>query len=1177
MSFFAINKNFIIGFVATICITGIIPASGQLHHTLEVLTSQEGLSDNRITCVFKDKTGYVWVGTKNGLNRYDGHHFSIFKPQQDNSISNEVINAIAEDKDGIIWVATMKGLNSYDPFKKKWTLYPAGNLVQSEALPNPIVWSCFVDSNNRVWVSTDTHGPSVLETDRKTFRHYNWKAFVKEKKPALATAYFSVIKMIPAGNEIYLGSTVGLFKFNNTDGSFSWLGEANRNSVQDMQYDAATKRVYLTTSKKELFCYDEKRGKYEQLFPDPLSFPSSSISSLAYNHTWIGFPDGLVVADKKTGNMLLQSQLSTIASGSINTVYHDNTGITWVATDDGLAKYDPNSQFFSFLPLTNKPANPSFNSMGAAYYDRTTDSYFVCSKETGEVFIINRSNGKITAKKTAISQKELGACYAIKPDRMNQLWLLTSHHVYKYNRETGEFTLFPTPNGNNEALFRNMVQDHNGNYWFASFHGPLYFYDSKKKLFTSPGNDTAFNTITKVTSLHFDTANHIIWIGTFSNGLHKFDISAEKITSYNAISSSPAYESLHLIHDLYQDAHHRLWAATHTGGLFYYQPGKSYEEAFVQVSMKEGLASNTVYAITGNDSLIWAMSGKNITVLNSRTSTFIEVLQEQAGFPFTSFSSLVHEPHYISFDSKRKELLIAAGGGLLLYKTSARSRRLNFPVLLSAVSVNGHALPDSNWQNASPATFSHPLKEIKFNFAALHYSRPSFITYQYRLVGYEDEWKNISRPNELFYQNLPPGSYTFQLKATDFAGYTSAKQVAFSFTIVPPFWRTAWFGLAIILLLVVAVYLWIQQLRKKIGVEQQLNRFAVSLYGKNSVDDILWDIATNCIQLLKFEDCVVYRYAEEKKVLVQVAAAGPKKIKEKQLVFNPIEIPLGKGIVGTVASSGKPEIIANTRKDKRYIIDDAVRTSEITVPILIEGKIFGVIDSESTHKNFYTKWHLALLQKVATVCADKLIKLIAEEKLRDVIARDLHDEMGSTLTSIHILSNLALQEGGGKDMPYLEKIKKYTGNMMDKMSDIIWAINPQHDTVERLLLRMKEFAVELLEPAGITHTIETSGIEEGPSLSPEERKFLYLIFKEALNNSVKYSNATTVSIILDKSETQLQMILSDNGTGFDPATVHKGNGLKNMEVRAHLIGATLSIQSKTGNGTIIKLAKNITS
>ncbi len=142
-----------------------------------------------------------------------------------------------------------------------------------------------------------------------------------------------------------------------------------------------------------------------------------------------------------------------------------------------------------------------------------------------------------------------------------------------------------------------------------------------------------------------------------------------------------------------------------------------------------------------------------------------------------------------------------------------------------------------------------------------------------------------------------------------------------------------------------AVYLWTIHLRRKIQAQKILNYFATSLYGQNTVEDICWDVAKNCISQLRFVDCMVYIFDPQRNVLMQKAAYGPKS-PDKHEILNPIEIPMGKGIVGSVALSGKPEIVGNTSKDSRYIVDDERRYSEITVPIFVDGKIFGIIDSE---------------------------------------------------------------------------------------------------------------------------------------------------------------------------------------------------------------------------------------
>lgn len=367
-----------------------------------------------------------------------------------------------------------------------------------------------------------------------------------------------------------------------------------------------------------------------------------------------------------------------------------------------------------------------------------------------------------------------------------------------------------------------------------------------------------------------------------------------------------------------------------------------------------------------------------------------------------------------------------------------------------------------------------------------------------------------------------------------------------------------------------------QRVMEELEDERLLNQFAVSLYGRNTIDDVLWDIANNCIHLLHWGDCVVYRADAERQILTQAAAAGPKQLEDKRIIFNPIEIAYGKGIVGSVAVSNKAEIVGDTGMDPRYIIDDAVRASEITVPIMVDGQLFGIIDSEDPRTHFYTKRHLLLLQNIAAVCSQRLVRLLAEDRLRNAIARDLHDEMGSTLTSIHILSNLAIKQYPEQTTTYLEKIKNYAGTIMESMSDIIWAINPQHDTLDRLLLRMKSFSVELLEPAGIRCVFSISGLRDNPDLLPEERKFVYLIFKESLNNIIKYSKATEVTIDLSKDHTSLIMSITDNGVGFDKEQQSTGNGLHNMVSRAKAIGGILQIETAIGKGTCIRLEKRLT-
>jgi signal transduction histidine kinase/tetratricopeptide (TPR) repeat protein len=355
--------------------------------------------------------------------------------------------------------------------------------------------------------------------------------------------------------------------------------------------------------------------------------------------------------------------------------------------------------------------------------------------------------------------------------------------------------------------------------------------------------------------------------------------------------------------------------------------------------------------------------------------------------------------------------------------------------------------------------------------------------------------------------------------------------------------------------------------------ERILNQFAISLFGKNTIEDILWDVAQNCIKLLHFEDCVIYVADLEKQVLIQYAAAGPKNPIEQREIFNPIQIPFNQGIVGSVYQHGKAEIVTNTALDARYIVDDEARLSELTVPIFIDGKVYGIIDSENHTANFYTERHLSVLQRVASICSERITKLLTEQRMRHSIARDLHDEVGSTITSINILSNIVQHEALDKQKAHLQQINEQSAKIMESMSDIIWAINPNHDTIEQIILKMKEFAIELLESAGIQCVFNTEVISSQQNILPEERKYIFLIFKEAVNNAVKYSEAQEIQISVALSQEKFQFTISDNGLGFDLSLKKSGNGLTNMHERAKIIHASLEIISQKNQGTRIRLIK----
>jgi signal transduction histidine kinase/ligand-binding sensor domain-containing protein len=205
-------------------------------------------------------------------------------------------------------------------------------------------------------------------------------------------------------------------------------------------------------------------------------------------------------------------------------------------------------------------------------------------------------------------------------------------------------------------------------------------------------------------------------------------------------------------------------------------------------------------------------------------------------------------------------------------------------------------------------------------------------------------------------------------------------------------------------------------------------------------------------------------------------------------------------------------------------------------------------------------------------------KLLQVEKVRNRLARDLHDDMGSTLSTINILSNIALQQkslDAEKSKQYLNTISQSTHHMMEAMDDIVWSINPVNDSIGKVVARMKETAGSVLEPQQIDYRFEADLTVLELPLSMESRREIFLIFKESLNNIVKYADCNLVTVTLCKKGAELILKIADNGVGFKvplPGSSVRGNGLRNMQMRAGHVNGKLTVASEPGKGTVINFS-----
>jgi signal transduction histidine kinase len=270
-----------------------------------------------------------------------------------------------------------------------------------------------------------------------------------------------------------------------------------------------------------------------------------------------------------------------------------------------------------------------------------------------------------------------------------------------------------------------------------------------------------------------------------------------------------------------------------------------------------------------------------------------------------------------------------------------------------------------------------------------------------------------------------------------------------------------------------------------------------------------------------------------------------------------------KGLEAQYQLEKKNAEIELLKKDQE-IAERTLQKQRATVTAVIVGMISLVIIS------------VLLVNRYRVLSRSK--RLLDIERVRNSIARDLHDDIGSTLSSISILSQLALRQhnSNGNGAEQFRKIADQSGSILERMSDIVWSINPENDSLPMMVSRMKEFAAEILEPRNINYSFAGTQTLNGEILEVEQRKNVFLIFKEAINNAAKYSDASSIEITLLQKANVLRLEITDNGKGFSIDQVAKGNGLRNMKDRASTIRGNLTMDSEPTKGTSILLEVPLT-
>lgn len=924
------------------------------------------------------------------------YHLQLFDHKS--GIQTGTITALVTDQQGFLWILYPRQVHCFNGKKLESFKLP----VSSNRL--------FCDAENRIWVSSN----------HQVFRYSaQERRFIETGIAGIDSLDYLGDLFQPQNQPTQLLTSKGLFNYEAASDTFKpsqvQLPVAAPISVRVFAYKDG---VLFFRRNNTLFRYQFNNGQLDSL-PDrnamklfALSTDSLLVTTWDNTSYWYEFGTG------SAKQVFLPGGLTNLETGSfgVRAVLQIRSGIYLLASREGIFEYDVR---------TKQLNRPTFFLNGRKIGTNDFANYMHMDA-SGFVWLASIDGiGRFSPDRPAIGLIRLRQMDDVKPvgidnirkiteDNEGNLWLGTGHGLAMKKNGRSDWRYFPPDlkarNKLNYPSIRGLVYDGkkliiaptDRGIWLMNpttyqYERPAYANDSIRELSEQDFYDDLY---TLRNGNHLLAGRDALYLLTAKNYLlSKLDVPPSRENS-NYIVQSPnglvwittqkglhcLDSNLNYIQEIALPFNDKFISCTYalkdnsllfgcSAGLFTVR----FEYGKISIKPFSDLFKDIMVTTLYQDSLgaVWASSEHGIYRFDPESSSLnlFDQSDNVQGFGFNGNSW---------WRSRDGTLYLGGMNGLnYLYPEKFDVCGEQLSVYLRQV-LFGRS--DSLFYDFSKALrLSYKDRDLEVEWSAPYYNNPLNVYYRYRIKTNES-WKEVGNSNLVRISSLSPGHYQFELEASlNKVNWIRARQV-FSFSIHEPFWLSAWFIASMIILLVSIVWLLLRNRNKKLEAKQEelesqqaIHFFATSMNEYSDVDKILWDVARNCIGQLKFEDCVIYLLQGDKKVLLQKAAFGPKGGLGNQIV-NPIEIPVGIGITGAVAASGVAEIITDTTKDKRYIPDDKRRFSEITVPIIADGTVLGVIDCEHSKKGFFTQKHLSILTTIASLCANKIIKARAEQE-----------------------------------------------------------------------------------------------------------------------------------------------------------------------------------------------------
>ena len=1189
------------------------------------LNVEHGLSQSSVLCILQDDQGFLWFGTEDGLNRFDGYDLTIYRHDMEdpNSLTDNNISALFYDRDGYIWVGTTGGgVDRFDPINEKF------EHIQSdkEGLENSRKWDIRTiaqDTDGNLWFGTLGEGLYRYNQSTQEFSKY----FSDEaNKNGLINNYVFKLFVDQAGN-LWVGTAIGLQRYLPEENRFNLisLSELNDSSKEIRVYDIAEASggiLWLATN-KGLHKLKVNDGTLKSYFYDPedptsLSAPSVlAVRVSSAGDVWIGTNGGGLNYLPAGENELRHFNYSknnaySLSNDYIRSIYIDQSGMVWIGTfGGGVNKMVP--AYKRFYHFYNKPDDPGSLSHNFVFAITEDEAGFVWIGTLGGG--LNRFDPETGQSKhflhdpedkESLISSEVWAVLSVEDD----IWVGTSRGLSKFDPKTQKSVNFTHNPEDKTTLSSNpiysLVRTPDGSIWVGTANGlnrldesgdgfTRYLHDEENPDSISEGD---------VWSLFVDR-DGVLWVGTNGGGIQKYDSETDRFIHFRNDPDNPDSLSDDSVLGITQDRSGIFWIGTWGGGLNRFDPQTG---SFQHYSIKDGLPNDTIYAIhEDQNGYLWMSTNRGLSRFDPRTGIFRN---------YSRVDGLQGEEFNINASHHAKSGLIYFGGinGLTVFDPSQIQNNPNVPNIVITSFSQFNQVVQRNLTDGDSLELGYKENFISFDFVALDFLMPEQNEYAYRLEGLDPDWVYAGNRRHADYPNLSPGDYVFRVKGSNSDGVWNEAGVSLKVTIKPPFWGTWWFqSLAVLVVgmtLVAGYRVRVNGIEKRAKeLEKEVQARTVDLKHRNleierrrqelealywadeelyrnlDLDQVLQALVDASVRILGADKGALMVWNEKKERLVARAVRGFNAETIPKLSFKP-----GEGVAGRVAVEGQPVIVEDARINpsvNRSVVDQEGICSFMQVPIMVGGEIFGVFSADYTTHRTITQANLDLLVSLADRAALAIQNAQIHEQTqhtavieeRSRLARELHDAVTQTLFSASLIAE-ALPACWDNDpeegRQLLNELRQLSRGALAEMRTLLLELRPSALSESNLgdLLRQLGEAVNGRE--GIDVKLSVNG---RCNLPPDVHIAFYRIAQEAMNNIARHALANQVEVKLsyvplDKAGSNgvncssAQLSIFDNGRGFlldEIPTSHLGISI--MQERAQSIGGELLLNSEPGKGT----------